>query len=283
MLLTTPESRRWRRRALVLLVLLVALYAWQARGGYAHGGSLPGLTLGFAALALILLLLWYGVRKRSYRSRLGRVETWLQSHVYLGLLSVFVALFHSGFRFQDRLATASLVVLVVVVLTGLLGALLYTTVPRLLSEVESNLTIAQLSERLNQITVSMARLAEGRSTTFRRIESSLRREARPRPLAGWRTVFTPVRRREREEPAGEEPAWDALLGRVPQDEREDLRRLLVLSRQHKELHQRLVYQQRYRNLLDAWLWLHLPLSIVLLVLVLGHAGAALYFRGLGGG
>ena len=56
----------------------------------------------------------------------------------------------------------------------------------------------------------------------------------------------------------------------------------MLSRQHKELHLRLIYQQRYRNLLDAWLWLHLPLSLALLVLTLAHGAAALYYRGVPG-
>lgn len=283
MLLTTPESRRWRRRALVILVLLAAIYAWMSHGGYAHGGSVPGLILGFATLALIFVLLWFGVRKRSYRSRLGTLEGWLQAHLYLGFLSLAVAFFHSGFRFQDRLATAALVVLAAVVVTGFLGALLYTTVPRLLSEVESNLTVGELSERLNQITASMTRLAEGKSATFRRVQAGLVEESRPRSLAGWRTVFSPQRRRRAAVPTVDDAAWKNLLGRVAEEEREDLRRLLVLSRQHKELHQRLTYQQRYRNLLDAWLWLHLPLSLVLLVLALGHGIAALYYRGWGAG
>jgi len=283
MLLTTRESRRWRRAAFAALALLIAAFAWFARAGFPHGGTALGLTLGFAALALILLLLVYGVRKRAYRSRLGRMETWLQSHVYLGLLSAVVVLLHSGFRFEDRLAVTAFVVLLLVVLTGLVGAILYTTVPRLLTEVESDLSPAESSDRLNQIAGSMARLAGGKSPAFRRIQGSLLAESNPGFLAGWRIVLTGRRRRGEESGvSGEGRAWQALLGRVERTEQEDLRRLLVLSRQHKELHLRLIYQQRYRNLLDAWLWLHLPLSLALLVLALAHGAAALYYRGLPG-
>ena len=39
----------------------------------------------------------------------------------------------------------------IVVLSGVLGAILYITVPRLLTEVESNLTIVEISEQLNQL------------------------------------------------------------------------------------------------------------------------------------
>lgn len=278
MLLTTRESRRWRRWSLVALVVLGGLYVWQARRGFVHGGSPFGLTLGFVAFALLLLLMLYGVRKRRYRSTAGRMEVWLQSHVYLGLLCLAVALLHSGFRFADRVAVAALVAMAAVVLTGLLGAVLYTAVPRLLTEVESDLGVAEIGERLNQLAASMARLAAGKSALFGRIQRSVLAESLPGRLAGWKLVL----RRARPRAAagdGTPPAWEALLDRVDAGEREDLRRLLVLSRQHKELHQKLRYQQRYRNLLDVWLWLHLPLSLVLLVLVVVHAAAALYYRG----
>jgi hypothetical protein len=281
MLLVTPESRRWRLRALVLLVALAALYGWAAAGGFAHGGSAFGLTLGFAAFGLILLLTAYGVRKRRYKSTLGRLEGWLQSHVWLGLVSVFVVLFHAGFRFADRVAVAALVALVLVVATGLAGALLYTTVPRRLTGIASDLTPEAASERLNQLAASMARLAAGRSATFQRLAGAVLAEARPGAFAGWRIVFRPGAARAARAAGGEGPAWEALLARVDRAEQEDLRRLLVLSRQHKELHLRLVAQRRYQNLLDAWLWLHLPLTAALLALAVAHGVAALYYRGLG--
>lgn len=272
------SGRFWRRFSLAAVVVVVALYVWQARQGFAHGGSAFGLTLGAIASGLILLLLFYGVRKRRYRSTAGRMETWLQSHIYLGFVCLAVAALHSGFRFADRVALAALVVLAVVVLSGLLGAILYASVPRLLTEVESDLGVAEIGERLNQLAESMARLAAGKSALFVRIQRSVLAESLPRRFAGWRLVFGPGKRR-RAAAAGGRSAWEPLLDRVESSEREDLRRLLVLSRQHKELHQKLRYQQRYRNLLDAWLWLHLPLSLLLLVLVVAHAVVALYFRG----
>ena len=67
------------------------------------------------------------------------------------------------------------------------------------------------------------------------------------------------------------------LTRVPAEEQEELRQLLVLSRQRSELLQRLIAQQRYRNLLGAWLYIHVPLSIALLVLVAAHLVAVFYY------
>jgi len=50
----------------------------------ANGGTMLGYALGAAGLLLILLLTWFGIRKRQYSSTLGSVQGWLSSHVYLG-------------------------------------------------------------------------------------------------------------------------------------------------------------------------------------------------------
>ena len=59
--------------------------------------------------------------------------------------------------------------------------------------------------------------------------------------------------------------WANLLGLVQKDEQEELRQLLVASRQRKELLIRLIYQQRYKNILEFWLYIHIPFTILLLV------------------
>ncbi len=197
---------------------------------------------------------------------------------------LLVALFHTGFRFQDRLAVAAFVVLAVVVVSGAVGAALYTTLPRLLTEVESNLATGEISERLNRLAASMARLASGRSMAFEGVYRELVSEATPQGLAGWKLLVGRVPGSARAgERTGSGPGgarWARLLATVPPEEQEPLRQLLVVARQHRELLLRFAYQERYKNLLDAWLWIHLPLSLVLLVLIAAHVVAALYFGAL---
>jgi len=283
MLLTTRESRRWGSRVFLLFVVLTAAYFLYRWGRFPHGGSWPGIAFGLLATLLIGLLLWYGVRKRQYRSRWGTMETWLQSHVYLGLLSLAVVLYHSGFRFEDKLAVAALVVLALVVLTGLFGAILYTTVPRILTDVQGDASPEELSVEIRRFTRSMARLAEGKSSVFRRIHQSLVKELEPRPLSGWRILFRSARpgTRDRRTREGEDD-WTELLRKVGPEEQEDLRELLVRSRQAREQLHRLAAQQKYKNLLEVWLYAHVPLSLALVVLVLAHLVAVFYYRGLWG-
>jgi hypothetical protein len=71
--------------------------------------------------------------------------------------------------------------------------------------------------------------------------------------------------------------WANLLGLVQKDEQEELRQLLVASRQRKELLIRLIYQQRYKNILEFWLYIHIPFTILLLVFAIVHVVAVFYY------
>ena len=53
--------------------------------------------------------------------------------------------------------------------------------------------------------------------------------------------------------------------------------MLVLSRQRRELLLRLIYQQRYKNVLEAWIYVHVPFTILLLVMSVVHVAAVFYY------
>ncbi|MGA7615253.1 MAG: hypothetical protein WBX15_08730 [Thermoanaerobaculia bacterium] len=269
------HAGRWQLISALLLAALLGSYVWyEQREPFTHGGSTMGLIYGIVALALMGLLLWFGIRKRSYRSRFGTLEEWLQSHIYLGLFTFAVVIAHTGFQFRDRMAIALLIVVTLVIASGILGAILYKTVPRLLTEVDSNLPADAMSEEMNQLTRSMSRAASGKSAPFQRIYKRLVQEAIPPPLAGWRLLLRSSNRRN---PTTRPDDWSSFLGMVPEDEQAELRQLLVLSRQQKELQLRLVAQQKYRNLLDFWLYMHLPLSIAMILLIIAHLWGVFYY------
>ena len=263
----------WRIIFLVLLIATSATYYFYAQREFTHGGSTYGLAYGIGGTALILLLAFFGIRKRWYRSTFGTLEQWLQSHIYLGVLVLVVLLFHTGGRFHDKIAVTTLVLVAIVVASGIVGAILYVTVPRLLTEVESNLTVDDISDQLNQLARAMARIASGRSAAFQRIHDELTRQTAPGALAGWRLVLSRLARKKQQEPAD----WARLIGLVPKEEQEELRQMLVVSRQRKELLLRLVFQQRYKNILEFWLYIHVPFTIALLAFAVLHIAAVFYY------
>ena len=263
----------WRRIFLVLLTGVVGTFIWSTRREFPHGGSLVGLSFGTAGYLLILLLAYYGIRKRAYRSTFGTLEQWLQSHIYLGLLVLVLLSLHTGGRFNDMVAVWTFVLCVIVVFSGIAGAILFVTVPRLLTEVESNLTVDEISQQLNQLGRNMARVASGRSAPFIRIYEGLVGESTPGWLAGWRLLFARLRKKTSQTVSD----WSKLLALVGKEEQDQLRQMLVLSRQRKELLMRLMYQQRYKNILEFWVYIHVPVTIALIAMGTVHVVAVFYY------
>ena len=272
--MSVPNSGpTWRRIFFVLLIGTSASYFYYARREFPHGGSNFGLAYGIAGTLLILLLAFFGIRKRWYRSTFGTLEQWMQSHIYLGVLVMVVLLFHTGGRFNDKIAVATLVLVAIVVASGILGAILYATVPRMLTEVESDLTVEEIADQLNQLARSMARIASGRSAPFQRIYDELLKQTAPGGLAGWRLILSRLGRK----PQKDSGDWARLIGLVPREEQEELRQMLVVSRQRKELLLRLIYQQRYKNVLESWLYIHIPFTVALLAFAVLHIAAVFYY------
>ena len=262
----------WRPIFFILLLAATGSFIWYKQHEYPHGGSRWGLVYGTIGFFLCYLLAFFGIRKRWYRSTFGTVEQWMQSHIYLGILALVILIYHTGGRFNDKVAVATLILVAIVVASGVLGAILYVTVPRMLTEVESNLTVGEISEQLNQLAKQMARIASGRSAPFQRIYNQLIREDAPGWLAGWRLLFRRMRRGTQRT-----ADWTNLLALVQKDEQDEIRQLLVVSRQRKELLIRLIYQQRYKNVLESWLYIHIPFTILLLVFSIIHVAAAFYY------
>ena len=93
----------------------------------------------------------------------------------------------------------------------------------------------------------MGQLAVGRSPAFLRLHQKLIAASRPSSFASWRLLFGGAGQL-----GDSESQWQALLALVEEEERGPLRQLLGLARQHRELHQRLRMQHRYRNVLAAF-------------------------------
>lgn len=275
MLLAIPQNVRWRRATYLVIACLIGSFFVLASGEPIYGGSAPGLIFGTIGLGLIVVLMVYGIRKRAYRNGWGTLEGWLHAHIYLGLIALGAGLLHSGFHFHDKVAVVALVLLVLVALSGAWGAVLYTVVPPKLGTLESHSSAAQLADQINALGRAMARLAAGKSASFRLIYDRLLVAEKPGPLAGWRGLSQGyLKRRLAQDPAG---AFDQYVGSVPVTEQPELAQLLASAHQRNDLHDRLIHRQRYINLMAAWLYLHVPLSFALLVALAGHVIAVLYY------
>ena len=309
---------RWFACTLALAVAATAwmLAAGQNLGRWPGGGSWPGLALGTAA-GLIFLFEAALVFKKTKWLRTARwtlsAQTWMQAHIWLGLLSVPLVALHCGLRLGGTLSTIFVAVLAAVIASGLWGLVLQNVLPRLLLEAAPAETIYSQIDNVGRQYAAEARravllacggddelpvraepepaLAQSVHGAARVVGPQVKRS--PQPTGELRTVVdSPAIRTALAEsiepflstgvgPQGilgtrQRNQWffDDLRLRAPPELRDLVGQLEDLCERRRQLN----VQRRLHFWLHNWLWVHLPLSAALLALLVGHAVLALRFQ-----
>jgi hypothetical protein len=128
-------QRGWAVGSLAFLAasgLAYVVYAQQAAAG-PSGGSAMGLLFGSLGFAFMIFAALLGARKRVPTWRLGRAQAWMRGHLWLGLLSLPMILFHGGFHFGGALTRVLMWLLIITVGSGVFGAALQHYVPRMMT------------------------------------------------------------------------------------------------------------------------------------------------------
>ena len=95
-----------------------------------EGGSLVGLAFGVAGTLVIFFECLLSWRKKVPAAPLGRLQTWLRAHIWLGLLSFVLIVFHAGFEWGEGLASVLMWLFVVIGVSGIYGLALQQFLPR---------------------------------------------------------------------------------------------------------------------------------------------------------
>ena len=262
---------RWAKISLSIAGLLVVSYIVSSRYTTPSGRTIAGFLYGVLGLLATLVLMYYGVRKRTYTKNQWSLQAWLSFHCYVGVLTLLIIPLHAGFTFHGNIHTLAFVLLAIVVVSGMVGAWLYLTIPRQFGQLGVELPYVgtrTVDTELNRLLQQMRGLSRDKSNAFaRKCQEEMERGLPTRPV-GWRLVFgrtaaaTPLATHRQE--------FLASLQNIPQEEHEAFQRLGDLATQKWELERRLVSQMRLQNLLEAWLYVHLPVSIAMMLAVLLH-------------
>jgi len=109
--------------------------------------DLFGHSLGILGFILMLMTeTLYSLRKRSRSAKWGRMSSWLEFHIFTGLVGPFMALLHTSWKFNG-LAGAITLFTVVIVISGFVGRYIYTRVPRTLEGTEIAGTLSEAALR----------------------------------------------------------------------------------------------------------------------------------------
>lgn len=129
-------QRSWAIGSLGILAggaISYAVYAHQAPGG-PRGDSPMGLVFGSVGFAFMIFAALLGARKRVPTWRLGRAQAWMRGHLWLGLLSLPLILFHGGFHFGGTLTRVLMWLLTITIASGVFGAALQNRLPRIMTK-----------------------------------------------------------------------------------------------------------------------------------------------------
>lgn len=124
--------------ALLAIAVITAIYAFVVNWYRAipAAGSLFGHLIGVVGFLLMLCTeTLYSYRKRSRKARWGSMATWLQFHVFTGLVGPYLVLLHTSWKFSG-LAGATTLLTVLIVVSGFIGRYIYTRIPRTLDGTE---------------------------------------------------------------------------------------------------------------------------------------------------
>jgi hypothetical protein len=118
---------KWILGILVVATLAAAAYSQTPAGS--TGSSRSGLMFGISGVSLMMFAGLLPLGKKLARWKIVRLKTLQRGHIWLGLLSMPLVLFHSGFRTGGLLSSTLLVILAAILLSGIAGLLFTHQLP----------------------------------------------------------------------------------------------------------------------------------------------------------
>ena len=299
-MLIDATHRKWALGFALGTAAGAAIYLPYARSAAQgpRGGSALGLIFGILAFLLMLFAGLLGARKQAPALHVGRLQQWMRGHLWLGLLSLPMVLYHGGFTWGAGAMTRLLMILTAVVIgSGIVGAALQHVLPRVMTREVPMETIYEqigaIRQQLKKEAQDLVAAAEKEFAKLPAAAAAVPAAAAPGATIGTLStvpsleVFQEFAAKELmpfvDDPKGSATGWQqratavrafghvrTLLPPPLHPFLEDLENVCEEERQ-------LLRQERLHLWLHGWLLVHVPLSYGLLLLVVVHAVMALRY------
>lgn len=251
------------------------------------GGSWQGMMFGVAGTACMIYAGLLAPRKTVPKWRVGCAQTWLKGHIWVGLLSVPLILFHCGFKWGGILEQALLCTFAIVILSGLYGLALQQVLPRLMS------TTAPAQAIAPQISVACQKLRQATEIAVQRACGPAFMDylttPLPSPSAGfsaerelsafyWEQLAEFLQAGDQRRHALANPTLAAArFSRLKDSVHEQMRDVVDELQLACDERRQLLAQMRIQGWLHGWLCIHVPVSVTLLILGLLHVVMSVYY------
>jgi hypothetical protein len=306
-LLIDQTHRKWFLGSVVGLAVATAVYlpyGLNAPQG-PKGSSALGLTYGSVGFAFMLFAGLLGLRKKFPVWRVGRAQTWMRGHLWLGLVSLPLILFHSGFHFGTQLTRVLMWLFVFVFASGLLGAALQHFIPRIhTSQLPMETIYEQIDRVRGQLAEEATQLVDQCCATLEgEVSGASERQRAVAASAGANWDVSVASGLQADETTSNELRQFLLTEMLPYLEKAGARgvrlaapaqaqamfrhlRVLLPPNLHSQVDdleniclekRQLDKQSRLHRILHGWLLVHIPLSYAVLLLGAWHAAVAIRF------
>jgi len=267
------KGMRWLKIASVLCLVVIVGYFMADVEPRPNGGSWYGYTLGTIGAGLIVWLSLLGVRKRAMTEGRWSLKAWTSAHVYLGLSLIVIATLHTGFQLGWNVHTLAYVLMMLVILSGIYGIAVYATLPQALSSNRREMTQQQMVDALAALDRQLDQAAQplGRGDADLVIAALEQDPFSPGLIARLSGRYRNCRT---------EQALHVLagpmdgIGDAPNPEHE---RVIVLLRKRDAQLEQIRRQMRLKALLEVWLYVHVPLTVMLLAALTAHIVSVFYY------
>jgi hypothetical protein len=257
----------WLAFFTMVVITLIYFFVVITYGEIPGASDLFGHSIGIFGFILMLMAeTLYTLRKRSRSARWGKMSSWLQFHIFTGLIGPYMVLLHSSWKFNG-LAGMVMLLTMIIVASGFLGRYIYTSVPRNVDgiEIEAN----ELEQQILSVDNELQNWLTSRPEVYRSLSNRLS----PSPVSsGSRLVFG----RAFEE-------WNARLrwwrasSRMDRNARKQAKQLNELLKRERNLRRQLASIALTRRLLGLWHAIHIPIGMALFLAAFIHIIAAIYY------
>jgi len=265
---------RWLYIPTASIILIAALtYYYQYSLSLGHDAAFYS---GWLLATLILFLVVYNLRKKISALPLGRAAYWLKAHKYIGWLTILVFLGHTGFKTPNGVLEMCLTLnFLVASVTGIIGEYIARKVPGRLQKFGEPIIFERLPYFMNRLKKEAEELSLESAAATKSDTISNFYQYRLAPLFAKPVNFWLHLSRSNSPLVKIQNNIATFHQYCNQDERKYLSKLGELARLKNDLDA----QYAYRYLLKFWLFVHVPFSFSLVILVLFHILSVYVYMG----
>jgi len=257
--------------ALVAIFLITSVYTavttWT--GSIPASKDLFGHLLGVIGFLLMIMTeTLYSIRKRVRFARWGRMASWLQFHIFTGLVGPYMVLLHTAWKFNG-LAGIVCLLTIIIVASGFIGRYIYTAVPRTADGAE--LQARELGQQIKNIENELAGWIVSQPPAVQAYAQKLVTQSLT-PKIGTTAVLGRFLA-----DLTYHSQLRAIRNQIDPSIHSQSARLATLVEKRRMLRRQMDSLAAARRLLATWHAIHIPIGMALFTAAIVHIIAAIYY------